>query len=608
MNRLVFGKIRVKNVLSIGSEVEYDFRNGQGLSYVYGVNKDSEGASSGVGKSTVFTNALLLAIYGKTINNINNAYIYNRQASWKEGGYIELEVNRNIVDNFIIFVELKVPKKKDKCSLKFTVYKNGEDITCSTKNETLQYIEEEIIGCSFDIFKNTVIISSSNLVNFFQMPMAIKNKYLQGIFSLDNIGNSYAFVTDKITEIKKNIKAFSDKLFYINKTLDEVDLQNADWIQQHNVELTNLKEKLVKEQAKLDPNYTGEGQIEKPKNYDKKLAAVEKYLEYKDKKTELSNELKTLQSKILDCQAEIKTSQVLLKKNEKLMESLCDECKPSIRKLFALDSAEENIKNNINLLNEYQTKKNEIDNSLDKLSNFLEQILQAKLEIKDYNNKIKLLKQEQKHIKTNIESYIKRINKVETEENPFLKLLTDNQEAKIETEKTLNKATKMQQYFGVLKFIFSDDGVKRFIIGDIIEALNNHIRNYLIKMGADFIVYFDNNLYYEFVTQTGPCEYFSFSAGERRKLDLAILFAFRDILSINSVQTNILVVDEVLDSSIDTVSLNAVVQILKNKAKLDGQSIFVISHREALRENQELFNHVIRVEREKGLTTIEQEN
>jgi DNA repair exonuclease SbcCD ATPase subunit len=290
------------------------------------------------------------------------------------------------------------------------------------------------------------------------------------------------------------------------------------------------------------------------------------------------------------------------------MESLCDECKPSIRKLFALDSAEENIKNNINLLNEYQTKKNEIDNSLDKLSNFLEQILQAKLEIKDYNNKIKLLKQEQKHIKTNIESYIKRINKVETEENPFLKLLTDNQEAKIETEKTLNKATKMQQYFGVLKFIFSDDGVKRFIIGDIIEALNNHIRNYLIKMGADFIVYFDNNLYYEFVTQTGPCEYFSFSAGERRKLDLAILFAFRDILSINSVQTNILVVDEVLDSSIDTVSLNAVVQILKNKAKLDGQSIFVISHREALRENQELFNHVIRVEREKGLTTIEQEN
>ena len=219
-----------------------------------------------------------------------------------------------------------------------------------------------------------------------------------------------------------------------------------------------------------------------------------------------------------------------------------------------------------------------------------------------------LWQKEQKHIKTNIESYIKRINKVETEENPFLKLLTDNQEAKIETEKTLNKATKMQQYFGVLKFIFSDDGVKRFIIGDIIEALNNHIRNYLIKMGADFIVYFDNNLYYEFVTQTGPCEYFSFSAGERRKLDLAILFAFRDILSINSVQTNILVVDEVLDSSIDTVSLNAVVQILKNKAKLDGQSIFVISHREALRENQELFNHVIRVEREKGLTTIEQEN
>lgn len=607
MNCLVFGKLKASNVLSIGPEVEYDFRNGEGLTYIYGINNDNDGTANGCGKSNIFINCLLLAIYGKTINNVNNAYVYNRQAPWNEGGYIELEINKNVVENYKIVVELKTCKKRDKCALKFTLYKDGRDITCSTKNETLDYIEKEIIGCSYDIFKNTVIISSSNLINFFEMPMAVKNKYLQGIFSLDSIGSVYDYVNDKLTDVKKNIKSFSDKLFYINKTLDEVTIQNEDWIQLHNTKLNDLTKKLEIEEQKLESDNITNNIVEKPKAYEKKLKAIEKYNDYKDKKQELLMQQKELNKKLITAQAEIKTSKILIEKNQDLLNTICDKCKSKVTKLFALDKAQETIKENTELLNSIKTEEEAIKLSLDKLTKFLEQITEAKLEIKDYNNKVKILKQEQEYIKTNIDSYKKSIDKLKLEENPFSKLLTDNSNAKQEATKSLNKATKIQQYFGILKQIFSDDGVKKYIIGDIIEALNAHIRNYLIKMGADFLVYFDTNLYYEFLTKTGPCEYFSFSAGERRKLDLSVLFAFRDIMSINSVQTNILVVDEILDSAIDAKSLTSVIQILNNKSKMNKQAVYIISHRETLKEQEDLFTHRIRVERTNGITTIMQE-
>jgi ABC-type lipoprotein export system ATPase subunit len=89
-------------------------------------------------------------------------------------------------------------------------------------------------------------------------------------------------------------------------------------------------------------------------------------------------------------------------------------------------------------------------------------------------------------------------------------------------------------------------------------------------------------------------------------LDLAILFAFRDILGCSSLKTNICIIDEILDSAIDTVTLNSVMSILKNKSKIDNQSIYVISHREGLAES-DIFDHKIRIEKENGNSKVYQE-
>ena len=173
-------------------------------------------------------------------------------------------------------------------------------------------------------------------------------------------------------------------------------------------------------------------------------------------------------------------------------------------------------------------------------------------------------------------------------------------------EQILNKLSETSQYFGLLKEVFSDNGVKQLIIQNIVDILNNSIYSYLKQMGADFTVYFDNKLVYNFQTPTGPAEYSSFSAGERRKLDLAILFAFRDILGSSQMKSNLCIIDEILDSAIDNLTLNSVITILKNKSTFDNQSIYVISHREGLNDS-DVFNHKFRVEKDNGTSKIYQE-
>lgn len=605
MNRIVFKKIRACNVFSIRNEIELDYTQIQGLTYVYGINKDIPGSKNGVGKSSLCLNALLVALYGKTVANINNEFIPNRQAAWNDPMYIELELTKDFTDNYKIVVDIKSCKKRDKAALKFTVECNGIDVTKSTRNETLAFIENEIIGCSFELFKNTVAISSSNIVNFFQMPKAMKNQYLQDIFSLDAIGKSYEVATDKLTEIKKTLKSFTDKLFYCSKNLESVKAQQENWIEEHNQEIESIKRKLQSEEAKFQEQVN---KIDKPKAYEQKLKAIEKYSEYKEKKSEIESKIKENQKQAITLKSEIKTSQLLINKNQELLNSLCKDCKEVVTKLFHLDEAQNNIQNNNEILEEIKGKQAKLQNSLNKITDLLSRISEARFEIKDYNNKLKLIEQEQKFIADNIELFKKNLDKALNKENPFNELITKSEQEQKDVETKINKVSKMQQYYGAAKQIFSDEGVKQFIIGDIIDALNNHIKTYLMKMGAEFTVYFDNNLYYEFITNTGPCEYFSFSAGERRRLDLAVLFAFRDIMSINSVQTNLLVCDEILDANIDSFALQAIVQILKNKSKLDGQSIMVISHRESLEESDELFDHKIRVEKEQGETNLYLEN
>lgn len=603
MTKIQFCNLKAKNVLSIGEEVSIDYNTGKGLTYVYGDNKDT-GGKNGSGKSSILVLCLLIALFGKTINNTNNAYLYNRIASYKEGGYIELTFIKNSSEHYRIFVEIKTNKKKDWCALNYHLFKDEEDITKASKLETLRYIEEDILGCNFEIFKNAIVMSSSNLMNFFEMPKRIKNEYLHGIFSLNNFGKSYDIVNSKFNELKKSIKSLSNNLITISSKLEELEGESDRWSETHSSDITNITKKLSSEKSK----YLSKKDeiVEEPEDYDTKLELIEKAKQIKTVKVKAEKKLKDIKNSIAKLNSTIKFNELLLEKNSDLISCLCDDCKPKVSKLFELDKAEQIIKESTDSIQELIEQEQDVSAKIDKLEKFIEKSQSAVVEINDYQNANKMIKQSIKHLKENIISLKEQLDNTLAKTNPYEKILKDSIDEKKSVSESLDKMTTTSQYYGLLKEVFSDNGVKQIIIQNIIEVLNQTIQTYLKQMGADFFVYFDNKLVYNFFTPSGPCEYSSFSAGERRKLDLAILFSFRDVLSCSSLKTNICIVDEILDSAIDSLTLDSVISILKNKSKMDNQSIYVISHREGLVDS-DIFDHRLRVEKENGESKLYQE-
>lgn len=606
MNTITFCSIKIKNFMSVRDEVVFDYRDLTGLTYVYGDNKDNPGATNGSGKSATILYALLVALFGKTINNINNAYLFNRQASSKEKGYIELDLIKNSSDHYKIFVELRPNKAKTVCSLNFCLYRDDEDITKSTKAETMKFIEDEILGCSFEVFKNTVVMSSSNILNFFEMPRRIKNEYLQGIFSLSALAGAYGIAVQKMNQSKKEVKDLSDSLLSVNSYLDKLIDQDKSEDESTKSQLKNLNEELVTEQKNLETLLNKKIEQTVIKDYDKKVEFIERYDELLETKRKIESSLKKIRSTMVDIKSSIKADKIILSNHKDVLEIICDDCLTKVNKLYRLDEINSEISELTEKYEDLKQKEEKLETNFEKAQKLLSRVSDVKIELNEVKNKELAYKQSIKSSENVIQSIEKRIEFVKSHKNPFKELIESQKEKKEEVERSLDRMQSCAKYYGILKEIFSDNGVKQIIISKIIEVLNASIHSYLRQMGADFLVYFDDKLVYEFETPSGPCEYASFSAGERRKLDLAILFAFRDVLGCSSLKTNICIIDEILDSAIDTATLNSIISILKNKSSVDNQAIIVISHREGLSDS-EMFVHKVRIEKENGHSRFIQE-
>lgn len=166
----------------------------------------------------------------------------------------------------------------------------------------------------------------------------------------------------------------------------------------------------------------------------------------------------------------------------------------------------------------------------------------------------------------------------------------------------IDSLVEEKKYLEFLKHTFSKEGVKKELVTAVISNFNQKISEYLEKMKCEYAVVFNQEFVPTFVTTQGVCSYESFSAGERRRLDMAAVFALRDLIfDQGKPRTNLLVVDECLDSALDPVGLGAIMDILRQEA--ETQAVFVISHR----DHGDLdigFDNVICLEKRGGQTFI----
>jgi DNA repair exonuclease SbcCD ATPase subunit len=598
-----FEQIEIQNFKSVGDLTIIDFQNLKNLNYIYGTNLDSPQSRNACGKSVFFIDSLVFALFGKTLRNTNNQYIPNRNCDSSLKSYAKLYFKSNgIRYSSECYCKPKIGTV-GMTLLKYNEEANEwEDLTQSSVVKTRQYIQENLLGCTFDIFKSSIIISASDFLNFFEgMNKQAKKNYIENIFNLNCFGIMYSEIKSDINDLKKEISYCNNEVIKAGRDIEQLTLKFNDFDNKMNSQLNDVKKDilskatLLKEKQsefkKLEESLVNKAQVEA--DYQKINLAIEK----------IKTESHKLALKISKNENTIKSYETIISDINNMKQGLCEACSLLIEEKMNFDKY-------MNLINELGTEINELENKTTNLKTTAETLELKKTELKENvellndinNNKVKI-GYVIENLTKDILSLKSKYDELLVDKNPFAELLNNLQVELNNLKSKLTTYDKNFKHLEILREACSENGIKRFIIKDIVKLLNSLIQKYLNEIGAEYLVYFDEFFDFKFITNNGECEFSNFSAGERQRIQIATMFAFRDLILNGKISSNIFIIDEMLDTALDSIAIKNILNILAKKSTECGQNIFIISHRsETIEDN--IFSNIIEVVKENGISTI----
>lgn len=599
-----FKQLQIQNFKSVGELVVVDFEHLTGLNYIFGTNLDYPSSRNGCGKSAIWIDALVFALYGRTIKNTNNQYLPNRYCDKKLKTYVKLYFE---VDGILYTSECSCRPYIKSVSMTLQQYDPDKDdwidLTQSSVVKTRQYIAETILNCSFDLFKSSIVISASDCLNFYEgMTKQEKRNYVENIFNLNCFGIMFGMIKSDLNDLKREITYNNNEIIKTTNQLEHLQQKSQDYQDKLNQNFNLLQEQLRTKTADLKKINTAKEDIEeKMKKYN---TNDEMYKTLNKNLKDYISAKGIVQKQIVKHQSNIEHIQQTLNEVAKIKEGLCETCKGVINNYYNYDEKLQQIEKINTLITQNTNKVSKLNEAITKTQNEIEKQDEEKKIITGYQNNlnklipvITVLNNEIARIKQEIK------DQKETKNDPFLEMIIKTEEELNRLKEQTNEYHINMKHLDVLKEVCSENGVKSFIIKDIVKLLNSLIQKYLNEIGAEYLVYFDESFEFKFVTMTGECEYTNFSAGERQRIQIATLFAFRDLILNGKLTANIFIIDEFLDSAIDGICIKNVLEILYKKVTEQHQNIFIISHRQETTE-QHIFNNIIEVVKENGRSTL----
>lgn len=603
--RINFSKIEIHNFMSFADEV-FDYNEFKGMNLICGKNNDIPGAKNGTGKSTLFS-ALVYCLFGDLQNSVKNENIHNRYVNSKE---VRVVTYFSIEDD-----KYKVASGFNKygapyCQVSKIENDNELDLTKSSMAETRKFLEKEILHCDMPIFLRTVMLSSDQTYNFFKLRKGEKKEFIEKLFDISIFGDMYNTIHRDILNYDKNMLALQSKLMLLNKNNDAYQGKIKQYDEQKQTKLDQLKNNLDQllskyKNLKNKKIAVNDEEVNKYEALSSKIdegiskvgiyiRKVEKEINDIDVSLHKAKNLKDQKQKIIDKYTEI-------------LSKLCDDCSKVFKDYYNITNTTEEIKKLENRCNEYElqlnekkTKKTELDEKLDTLTKKLN-VVSKKIE--DLTLENTQTKRELNTLSQRIDWTRSDIEREENEENPYNELLENNQKLINDENENLEKMSDEYKYLKFAESIVAQDTLRKFIIKDLVGLLNNKLKQYLTKLGADYTVVFDADMDYQFITDGGTCEYNNFSAGERQRIMLATCFAFRDFMAVrNNLTSNILILDEFIDGNVDAVAIEGVIQVLRDFIIMYNQNIYVVSHRKEI--DNSIFNNIIQVQRTNHISKV----
>lgn len=509
---------------------------------------------NGAGKSTIL-DALTYSLFGKAFRKINKGQLLN-SITRKD---LVVEVEFNIGPNSYKIIRGQKPNV-------FEVYQNGSLLNQSAEMRDYQEIlEKQILKLNIKSFCQVVVLGSASFVPFMQLPGGQRREVIEDLLDLQIFTTMNSLLKDKV---QTNNEELNDVAADQKVLMERIKL-----IKKHLQEKQNNNEKLVTEKISIieDTNYKIEKLNQQYWNFDTSIESM------KEKMVDEQSIGKHLQ-KVSQFRHKIEASTAILKRDIKFFDEHkdCPTCKQTIDDNFRINTVAE--------------KNTELEDSYVKLDALAKEYdtANAKLnELIEIQANINTKQMEQFRVKSNVDSLIKYRDQLEKEINSInLSYEADEEDHMTELEAELNSvavryndAMDQKQIYAAASMLLKDGGIKSRIIKQYVPVINKLINKYLSAM--DFFVQFDLDEEFNETIKSrfrDEFSYASFSEGEKMRINLAILFTWRAVAKLrNSVSTNLLIMDEVFDSSLDTNGTEEFLKIIKNLTS--DTNTFIISHK-----------------------------
>lgn len=461
----------------------------------------------------------------------------------------------------------------------------------SAASDQQKQLEDNILKLNYKSFTQIVILGSASFVPFMQLSGANRREVVEDLLDIKIFSAMNSIVKEKIRDSNNNIKEFELKE---KMTQDKIEMQKSFIENIDNTGKENIKNK--------------KNQIE---NIDIEIDKIISLNEIKNEK--IKNDLNPKIEKLSDATKKIKklsnlkgaiSQKVLMVQEENEFfdsNSVCPTCKQNIEDEFRLNKIVETKQKLVELHNGFDELKKTIEIEEEREKDFnkiSKEIISLNNEISSNSTKISQYNKQKKQIEYEIQDITNKIKSRNTERD----VLEGLEKEFIEIKKNKSKIKENVSYYDFVHFLMKDNGIKSKIIKNYLPFMNTQIQKYLQMM--DFYINFTLDEEFKETIKSPIHEdfsYESFSEGEKMRINLAILFTWREIARLkNSVNTNLLILDEVFDSSLDLMGTEYFTKIIKYN--ISDSNVFVISHKTD--ELIDKFDKVIKFEKSKGFSKM----
>ena len=567
---ICFKKIKWRNFLSTGNQWTEVKLNETSTTLIIGTN--------GAGKSTIL-DALTFVLFNKPFRKINKPQLLN--STNEKDCLVEIEFSIDSTEWIV--------RRGMKPNI-FEIHRNGQTLDQAADAGTQQkWLEQTVLKMNYKSFTQIVILGSSTFVPFMQLPAASRREVIEDLLDIKIFSAMNNIIKDKIRMIRDDVRTLElkktslrEKVQMQENFIEELEKRGKDSIK----EKENKIDQLIQFQDSCSTdNQTINSNIERLGQ------TMEGFAGASDKLKKLG----TIRGKISSKVSMITKEYKFFTEN-----TVCPTCTQTIEEEFRLNR----ITDAQNKTRELQSGFIELEDAIQKEEERERQFLSLSKEVTKLTNEIS-----QNNIK--VSGYQRQIRDLESEiqivaaqlenRNTEHEKLTQFNENLRDTYETLGEKKQSIQYHDFAYSLLKDGGVKTKIIKKYLPLINQQVNKYLQMM--DFYINFKLDEEFNETVQSPIHEdfsYASFSEGEKMRIDLALLFTWREVARFkNSVNTNLLIMDEVFDSSLDGFGTEEFLKIIRYVIK--GANIFVISHKDGL---QDKFESVLRFEKIKGFSRM----